>query len=190
MDEKLNPFLTDGEGTVDEQELLKEAMCGVRPLSFENQRVELEKKARVPAACSSSADVLQDLVNGKTEFEWFYSGEYVEGSLPSNNPMLLRRLREGRFSVQAELDLHGMTQKEARLEVELFIRQCVKRQLTCVRLIHGQGKNSRNHAGILKEKVQSWLRQKRLARHVVAYTSARPVDGGFGALYVLLNRSS
>ena len=98
---------------------------------------------------------------------------------------ILRKLRKGRYSVQAEIDLHGLTVVRAREELNSFLAECRREHLGCVRVIHGKGLRSGNAGPVLKSKVAVWLKQ---ASHVVAYTSARPVDGGTGALYVLLER--
>jgi len=90
--------------------------------------------------------------------------------------------------VQAELDLHGLNQKEAVEQLESFIGKCCRSGYSCVRIIHGKGKNSPKDVPILKNRVQRWLSRRGASRFVVAYTSARPVDGGGGALYVLLRK--
>jgi DNA-nicking Smr family endonuclease len=98
----------------------------------------------------------------------------------------LRRLARGSFSRQAELDLHGLTAAEAREELGRFIAECVDRGLTCVRVIHGKGHGSGQAGPVLKRLADQWLRR---CRAVLAFVTARPVDGGSGALYVLLRRA-
>ena len=102
------------------------------------------------------------------------------------NQSLLKKLRKGAFSVQAELDLHGLSRKDARLELEGFIEECRRHSRTCVRIVHGKGNHSRDGVPVLKGLVQRWLSHRRLSRQLVAYALARPVDGGAGAIYVLL----
>lgn len=94
-----------------------------------------------------------------------------------------RQLRRGGPGVQEELDLHGLTQLHAhRLLVE-FLDDCRERGLRCVRIIHGKGMRSGARGPVLKAAVNEWLRQR---HEVIAFTTARPADGGSGALYVLL----
>ncbi|MCJ7557569.1 MAG: Smr/MutS family protein [Gammaproteobacteria bacterium] len=113
------------------------------------------------------------------------NGDHLNYCRSGVSEQILRKLRRGRFSVQAEIDLHGLTVVRAREELNSFLAECRREQLGCVRIVHGKGLRS-GHAGpVLKSKVAVWLRQ---AVYVVAYTSARPVDGGTGALYVLLER--
>lgn len=96
---------------------------------------------------------------------------------------VLRKLKRGQFALEAECDLHGMHLHPAFDALREFIGDCVVRQLHCVRIIHGKGLRSGPGGPVLKVAVSHWLRQ---IDNVAAYTSARPVDGGTGALYVLL----
>lgn len=99
---------------------------------------------------------------------------------------LLRKLRRGQFSVGAELDLHGMTVVEARDALGLFLAACRSSSARCVRIIHGKGYGSRHKQPVLKGKLNQWLQQR---DEVLAFCSARPVDGGTGAVYVLLKKA-
>src|SRR5208337_1176850 len=95
----------------------------------------------------------------------------------------LRRLRRGLYPVANELDLHGLSQAAARGYLAEFIEANRQAGHRCVRIIHGKGYRSGARGPILKIAVNSWLRRH---RDVVAFTSARTIDGGTGALYVLL----
>jgi DNA-nicking Smr family endonuclease len=98
-------------------------------------------------------------------------------------PDIVRRLRRGHWVIQSQLDLHGMRRHEAREALGEFLRNAVKRGQRCVRIIHGKGLGSINREPVLKSKVRSWLVQK---DEVIAFCQARAVDGGAGALVVLL----
>jgi DNA-nicking Smr family endonuclease len=96
---------------------------------------------------------------------------------------ILRKLRRGQYRVQAEIDLHGLTVTEAKEALREFLAHCLNRHIRCVRIIHGKGLRSGHRGPVLKGAVSHVLR--RIAP-VLAYVSARQVDGGTGALYVLL----
>jgi DNA-nicking Smr family endonuclease len=96
---------------------------------------------------------------------------------------VLRKLRRGQYRVQAEIDLHGMTVVEAKQALREFLANALDRQFRCVRIIHGKGLRSGHRGPVLKGVVSSVLRR---VGPVVAYVSARQVDGGTGAVYVLL----
>lgn len=131
---------------------------------------------------------LYDLVAGRGGFDITDTDEYIEGCVIGLDPRLVRKLRQGDFSRQASLDLHGMTVNDAQPEVERFALEAVRNGLRCLLIVHGRGRNSPGQIPILKDRVKLWLTRGRLARYVLAFASARPHDGGAGALYVLLRR--
>ena len=96
---------------------------------------------------------------------------------------ITRRLRAGHWSIQRQLDLHGLRVDEAREALGDFIRHAHKTGLRCVRVVHGKGLGSPGKSPVLKSRVQRWLVQK---HEVLAFVQARPVDGGAGAMLVLL----
>ena len=97
-----------------------------------------------------------------------------------------RKLRRGDWSIQRQLDLHGLRSEEARERLSLFIREAHRHGIRCVRVVHGKGLGSPGKAPVLKNKVHSWLVQK---KEVLAFVQAKPADGGAGALVVLLQPS-
>ena len=94
-----------------------------------------------------------------------------------------RKLRGGHWSIQRQLDLHGLRSDEAREALGQFIRLSHRTGVRCVRIVHGKGLGSPGRTPVLKGKVQRWLVQK---KEVLAFVQARPLDGGAGALVVLL----
>jgi DNA-nicking Smr family endonuclease len=100
----------------------------------------------------------------------------------------MRKLRAGDFSVQAQLDLHGLTREAAKPAVEAFVNKARITGHRCVLLVTGRGLNSVDQVPVLKEGVQQWLTRGRAAKQVLGFCSARPKDGGAGAVYVLLRR--
>jgi DNA-nicking Smr family endonuclease len=86
------------------------------------------------------------------------------------------------------LDLHRLSAAAARAEVQAFVVAAYGAGHRCVLIIHGRGHNSRDQVPVLKEHLKGWLAQGRVGRQVLAFTSARPADGGTGAVYVLLRR--
>lgn len=97
---------------------------------------------------------------------------------------VVRKLRRGHWSLQAQLDLHGLRRDGAREALGHFISDSSKRGLRCVRVIHGKGHGSPGREPVLKGRVRRWLVQK---QEVLAFVQARGSDGGAGALIVLLN---
>lgn len=97
-----------------------------------------------------------------------------------------RKLRAGHWSIQRQLDLHGLRSDEAREALGQFVRLSHRTGIRCVRIVHGKGLGSPGRTPILKSKVQRWLVQK---KEVLAFVVARPAEGGAGALVVLLQPS-
>ena len=102
---------------------------------------------------------------------------------PGIGPEVTRRLRQGAWTLQAELDLHGLRTDEARAALGQFLRVALQRGLRCVRIVHGKGLGSPGKSPVLKGRVHSWLVQK---NEVLAFVQARADEGGAGALVVLL----
>ncbi|MFA9274836.1 MAG: Smr/MutS family protein [Candidatus Aquirickettsiella gammari] len=97
-----------------------------------------------------------------------------------------KKLRQGAWVIQAQLDLHGMRRDQARDNLGEFLRKCLRSGYRCVRIIHGKGLGSINKEPVLKNKVRNWLIQK---DEVIAFSQATAADGGSGALIVLLRAS-
>ena len=177
---------------VDEPNAFASAMEGVVPLGGSRARVDPPRPAGGPRApVSEEAEALaalSELVNGGAGFDVSDTREYVEGAIVGLDPRLLRRLRRGDFSWQAYLDLHGLTADEARPAVDRFLAEAVRAGHRCVLLVHGRGRNSKDQTPVLKERLKVWLARGASARIVLAFATARPCDGGAGALYVLLRR--
>jgi DNA-nicking Smr family endonuclease len=95
----------------------------------------------------------------------------------------LQRLRRGQLAIGAELDMHGMSTATARNAISNFVTQCSDQHIRCIRIIHGKGYGSKGDAPVLKNRLNTWLRQH---HDVLAFSSTRDRDGGTGAVYVLL----
>ena len=101
-------------------------------------------------------------------------------------PDVLRKLRRGDWSIQRQLDLHGLRSDEARDALGQFLREAQRDALRCLRVVHGKGHGSPGKTPVLKSRVPGWLIQR---KEVLAFVQARPADGGAGALVVLLDAS-
>jgi DNA-nicking Smr family endonuclease len=168
------------------------AMADVRRLRGET-RVDAPAPTTLTTRTTIDEDAevlgaLVDLVNGAGHFDISDSTEYVEGAVVGFDPRILKRLRRGEFAYQAMIDLHGMSAAAARGEVERFVLRSVAEGKRVVLIVHGRGRNSKDNVPVLKERLKGWLARGRIGRATLAFTSARPADGGTGALYVLLRR--
>lgn len=134
-------------------------------------------------------DELRALIAGDAPFDIADSDEFIEGRVSSVDTATVRKLRRGEYAVQGHLDLHGLTRDEAKGAVEAFLRASRNGGKRCVLLVHGRGIHSKDQIPVLKDALKTWLATARFGRHVLAFATAQPVDGGAGALYVLLRRA-
>jgi DNA-nicking Smr family endonuclease len=176
-----------------EAALFAREMTGVRPLSAEaRQRIAPPPPTSTPRPVTDedaeALAELSDLVTGAGTFDLANSVEFIEGAASGVDRRLVRRLRAGDFAYQAHLDLHGLTAEAARVAVERFLNRAFQQGQRCVLVIHGRGLNSKDQVPVLKTRLAHWLARGSFARLVLAFTSARPCDGGAGALYILLRR--
>jgi DNA-nicking Smr family endonuclease len=169
--------------TDDDQRAFEEAMTGVRPLP---PRERVAAPPAPPVAQFSRADAQQVLIESLLPPEdpaLLDTGEELTFRRPWIREEVLRRLRRGQFAIAAETDLHGLGRHAAHEALRGFIAESVARGFGCVRVIHGKGRGSGPRGPVLKHVVNHWLRRM---DGVAAFASARPVDGGTGAVYVLL----
>src|SRR5574341_369789 len=175
-----------------EEELWSEATAGAKRLDPRGGSAAPAPPRGPPAAHwhpdLDAIDELRALVQGDAPFDLSDSDEFVEGWVTGLDHRIVAKLRRGEFAVQGHVDLHGLQRGEAKREVEEFIRRSRLAGKRCVIVVHGRGLHSRDNVPVLKEAVRGWLSTQRFARHVLAFATARPADGGAGALYVLLRR--
>ena len=180
----------------DENSLFLDLMSNVTPLQNNKKRIaRLPDPTVRPAHAPGNEELevmahLSDLVSGVTEIDITFTDEYIEGCTPGFSQRLMQRLKRGEFPVQDHVDLHGLKKQEAETRVKDFLIRSYRQGLRCVLIVHGRGLNSQDHIPVLKERLPSWLNRGPINKMVLAFSTARPYDGGAGAIYVLLRKSS
>jgi len=165
--------------------LFREAVQDVKRLGVEETPAVKRRPPR-PLARFSRADrhaVLLESLTSEAGDPELAAGDELVYHRAGVQMSVLKKLRRGQYRVQAEIDLHGLTVVEAKQALRDFLADALHRGLRCVRIIHGKGLRSGHRGPVLKGVVSSVLRR---VGAVVAYVSARQVDGGTGAVYVLL----
>ena len=160
----------DGQGEEDDETLFEQAMCDVKRLNYQAPTPRPIRAASIPTSAQTS--------NPPLEF-----GEELRYVRPGIQISLLQKLRRGQFTIEATLDLHGLTGAEASTRVAQFIQQSQLAGRKAVRIIHGKGLGSAGRQPVLKTKVQEKLLE---TVAVLVFCSSRPQDGGTGAVDVLL----
>jgi DNA-nicking Smr family endonuclease len=169
--------------------LFSRAMRGVVPIACKGREVVPAARPEPrPVPGPDASGFLRDLLEGRLDFSISCSDEYMEGSVIGTDPVVLGRLRAGRFSPEAHLDLHGQNARQAFASLSWFIRRAYLNGLRTVIVVTGRGKNSPNHTGVLRPLLSEWLDKDPFKRMVLAFCTARPADGGPGAVYVLLRK--
>jgi len=170
--------------------LFRRAVADAVPLP-PSDRADIARPRPKPLAHQRRADEQQVLVDALSDpWDWeaaVSTGEELFFSRPGVPTAALRKLRRGGWVVKGELDLHGHTGDEARIALAAFLNRCMLEDRRCVRIVHGKGHGSKNRLPVLKNKVRHWLMQR---EDVLAFCQARTVDGGAGAVVVLLKSSS
>lgn len=173
-----------------DEELFRRAMFGVERV-IDDRGLAPPPAPRAPSQIDDDAETLArlaELVSGDGPFDITDTDEYIEGSIAGVDRRVLAALRRGDYAVQAHLDLHGLTKAEAKEAVDRFLTSARRDGKRSVLLVHGRGLNSKDHIPVLKEQLTVWLQRGRIGKAVLAFATARPHDGGAGAVYVLLRR--
>lgn len=172
-----------------ERTLFVRAAGAVQPIR-RHGRVELAPDQPAPLPVQQQLDeqrVLREAISDEFDAATLLDiDDALSFRRPGVGPDVTRKLRRGEWSLQGEIDLHGLRREDAREALAGFIREAHRRGWRCVRVVHGKGLGSPGKTPVLKGKVQSWLIQK---NEVMAFVQARADEGGAGALVVLLKPS-
>jgi DNA-nicking Smr family endonuclease len=170
----------------DDESLFLAEMAGVAPIRPDN-KIKIRKKPKIAPRQTTEEDyrfAIDDV---------FSSAEIIEDcpdilsfSRSGLQHKVLKKLRQGKHSIEHTLDLHGLTVEKARNELLAFFGECEAAGVTHAIIIHGKGFRSKDKP-VIKPMVNRWLRA---ADNVLAFHSAQAKDGGSGAVYVLLKKSA
>ncbi len=166
--------------------MLRATLADVTPLAKRNKADLARPRPRpIPGQRLRDAKaVLQDSLSDHIPWETgLETGEELSFLRNGISAETLRKLRRGHWVIQDELDLHGLTTPEARTLLIEFLNRCLRLGLRYVRIIHGKGLRSKNREPVLKQKVANWLMQR---DEILAFCQARNIEGGSGAVVVLL----
>ena len=167
----------------DDFDLFRQEMRGVKPIVHDDQAETGSAKPRpVPrSGLKDSLDVVDNLLTGS--IDEIESGDEITYLRDGYQKRILQKLKRGQYRIEDELDLHGMTIDRARQRAGEFLNTARRQHTLAVLLVHGKGHSSEQNRPVLKNWLNGWLRQR---GDVLAFCSARPADGGTGAVYVLL----
>ncbi|NMC72667.1 MAG: DNA mismatch repair protein MutS [Myxococcales bacterium] len=173
-----------------ERASFESAMAGVAPLERDHvpSRRSVPPPPPVEDELEAAERFLAAMVQGDVPFDFTGTDEYLEGKVQGLDARLVQKLRRGEYAVEGHIDLHGLDRHEARVALRDFLERAQADGRRCVLVVHGRGLGSPDGIPVLRERMKDWLSRGSIGRRVLAFASARPVDGGTGAVYVLLRR--
>lgn len=173
-----------------ENDFFKEAMKDVRRLPEGKLRVanSLPSFGSAPATSpESERRMLESILDERHRINTIDLPEYMEGYAEDINPLTMEKLRNCEFSVQKVLDLHGYNAEDAETLFEEFLKDSIRSNLRCIKVIHGRGLKSK--AGpVLKEKLKEWIMRAMHRKWIIGFSSAQMREGGPGATNILLKK--
>ncbi|MEE8312614.1 MAG: Smr/MutS family protein [Candidatus Binatia bacterium] len=167
----------------DEETTFQQAMGGVVPLEGTGRVAGGPPAAPMVVHSAAAEDPTAD-----EHFDVRFSDRFIRGRAAGVSRETIAKLERGEFSVRSHVDLHGLPLDDAKVAVDELISRCQRRGDRCVLVITGKGNNSPRQFGVLRERIPEWLARGPSSRCVLGFVTARPCDGGEGALYVLLRR--
>lgn len=150
----------------------------------------VEQKPRKPAPVprqriADEQAVIRSLAESPFTARETNAGDELYFKRPGIQQRVMEKLRRGQFTIEKELDLHGMTVADADAALKRFLSFCRRNGYQCIRIIHGKGHGSRDRKPVIKNMLNQWLQKN---NQILAFCSARSADGGTGAVYVLLKK--
>ena len=171
----------------EDMRLFAQAVGPVRRIVGESTIAERQRPAPEPLQSQlDEARVAGELIRSAIDPAEMEVGEELSYLKSGLSPRLLRRLKRGYFSIADQIDLHQMTANVARTAIKQFLDENKRDGRLCVKIIHGKGLRSRAQGPVLKRLVDGMLRQR---ADVLAFASAKPAEGGTGAVIVLLRQA-
>ncbi|MBI4685529.1 MAG: Smr/MutS family protein [Nitrospirae bacterium] len=186
------PAMYERDKSVNDEDLFVDAMKEVREIKeFRNMPVTQGKLQPLRKGDNSDKEtlkILADIACGRRPIKIEDTQEYIEWLNPKYRAAyrgdIVKRLHEGRFSIQDTLDLHGFVAEDAVTELRRFIKDVLSRGLRCIKIIHGRG--LRSPKGPVLKNTVSRLLSCSYRKHIIAFVTARQCDSGLGAIYVLI----
>jgi len=170
--------------SIEDSDLFRDTVGTVRPIKADKVLLKQPDKPKpypkkpvinIEAHLRETADITIEKVGLEDSLSF---------AAPGLQKNVLKKLRQGFFGLDAEIDLHGLSSHEAKRQLLCFLNDCVINTCRCVHIVHGKGYRSTDNHPILKNNINLWLRQH---EKVQAFCSAPPKDGGTGAVFVLLS---
>lgn len=178
--------------TDQDENAFREEMMGVKPLQTQT-RVAVRKGDinRASQAARRRAAVTEVQTRDPnylhtTDVKRIGPHDVVGFKRPGIQDGVFRKLRLGKYEIEARLDLHRRTVEQSRAQLFRFVSDCLEHDIRSVLVLPGKGDRDEGDPAVIKSYLVHWLEQ---LDDVQAYHTAQPHHGGTGAFYVLLRKS-
>jgi DNA-nicking Smr family endonuclease len=172
----------------DEHLAFDEAMRDIQKIEQDKKRVaHIRAKQRAMTEEHAEERILAEALSEEYRLDVANLPEYMEGCVEGTNPVTMEKLRGSEYSVQKVLDLHGFRVDEAYEMFQVFIKDAVRSNIRCVKIIHGRGLKSKQEP-VLKGRLKEWILRAMHRKWVIAFASSNMRDGGPGATNILLRQ--
>ena len=175
----------------DEASLFAQEVAGIKPLK--KSEVYLGKKGpQIDFSARKEAALIAQEVDRN-----HLSQDFVEKVEPNDvleykrsgvQDGVFKRLRQGKYGIEARLDLHRHTVAQAREQVFQFVDDCMRNDIRVAIIVHGKGDRTPDpdFRAMIKSHINKWLQE---LETVMAFHSAQRHHGGLGAVYVLFKKT-
>ena len=99
----------------------------------------------------------------------------------------IKLLEKNQIKIDKILDLHGLTELEAKESVNEFVFNSFKNKQRNLVVITGKGNNNN---GVLKRKTPIWLHNEEISKYIIGFTTMPKFAGGEGAIYIKVKNKS
>lgn len=178
----------------DERQLFRNAVATVKPFK-ETQLAVISQNTKQTPQKTIVKKILSkpraSIPEKKAVFDFEENQPTIQGDsiiAYAKSGVTLRRraqLQQGKFSIEATLDLHEHTSDQAIHATDRFLTHAHHNGYQTVCIIHGKGIYSSENKPVIKNLLNNYLRQHPL---VLAFHSAKNNQGGTGAMIVLLKK--
>jgi DNA-nicking Smr family endonuclease len=167
-----------------DRELFRNSIGSVQKIRHNRLPVRKPRPAPVPVQRYTDAQTVQkEMATTAMTSNHYRGGDDLFFKRPGIQDKVMAKLRKGKFAIERELDLHGLTGRDALTALNQFLLRCRRHDIGSVRIIHGKGRGSPDGKPVIKNKLNQWLQTN---NQILAFCSARSRDGGTGAIHVLL----
>lgn len=166
-----------------------EEMGDVKPIASDDKifshdtQDSLAKKARRAALARENPEIFNPL--SMENVKPVKPDDFIAYQQPGIQDGVFKNLRLGKYDIEQRISLKNMTLKDCRDMLYQKLKKAHERGSRALLIQHGKGENSQPIPALKKSYVNHWLKE---LDWVIAWHTAQPMHGGFGATYVLLKK--